>query len=424
MLLSRLIRTLNTWYVYIGKDPADLPGHSIIIFPVQKDVLCCGLAGILVLKRSSGSVQGDVFSRLSGFFARIRPNALDSVLEGATSPEEYLCPHALDSFDRELYLLKQDPLAQQQMIYETPIDQIEELARQMGAFIDEEEDILEKHAARFSTKEMETMSQALIYFKDILWGLGEDLLGNQWKILELSGRETILSPQAFEKYQRINFTLNALDRLEVRGRDSCGMQVALAFNETTVFKEVLDRIKKDGLYEEFMERCSPGDLWNRAVHLSPNSITFTYKTALVTGDLGDNTKKLRRFIVADSILHLVLDYANDSQMYLAHTRWASVGAINEANCHPVNNFSVDSSSEQQRGLAPANKLYPYYGKGPGTINVVLNGDIDNHASLKENLEPGKWQVDSRITTDTKVIPLQIERYLYEGHDLKEAFRKA
>jgi len=423
-LLRILIRTLHGWHVYIGKDPGNLPGRSIVVFPVLKDVLYCGLAGILVIKRLSGPGKDNVFSKLSGFFDLIRSNTLDTVLDGTTSPETYLCPHVLDSFLQELFELKQDPQAQREMIYETPIDRIEALASQMAAFIDQEERNLEKHAVRFSTKEIEKMSQALIFLKDILWGLDEDLLKNQLKILELSDRDTIISPEAFEKYQRINFTLNTLDRLEVRGRDSCGLQITLAFKETAQFEEVLRRIKQEGLYEEFMERCNPGDLWDRAINLCPNALTFTYKTALVTGDLGDNTKKLRSSIGSDPILHSALNFSNDSQMYLAHTRWASVGAINEANCHPVNNFSVDSSSDQHWGFIAANKTYPYYGKGPWAINVVLNGDIDNHPSLKENLESGRWQVDSRITTDTKVIPLQIEQYLYEGHDLKEAFRKA
>ena len=415
---------MHSWYVYIGRDPAKLPERSITLFPVQKDVVCCGLAGLVVIKSPHTSGKKDVYSSLSGYFAQISCNSLDTVLSGNTPPDEYLCPEALGCFEQELYLLKQDPLAQREMFHETSLDRIEALASQMGIFIDEQEGFMEEHAVRLSTKEMEKMSQSLISLKDILWALGEDLLGNQGKILKLADRETIISPVAFERYQRINFTLNTLDRLEVRGRDSCGLQVALAFNETTTFEDILDGIKKDGLMEEFQERCTPGDLWDRAILLSPGSLTFTYKTALVTGDLGDNTKKLRKSIGCDAILHKVLDYANDSQVYLSHTRWASVGAINEANCHPLNNYSVDSSFEQERGFAAVNRTYPYYGKGPWSINVVLNGDIDNHPSLKDNLESGRWQVDSRITTDTKVIPLQIERYLYEGHDLKEAFRKA
>ena len=56
--------------------------------------------------------------------------------------------------------------------------------------------------------------------------------------------------------------------------------------------------------------------------------------------------------------------------------------------------------------------------------MALNGDIDNYPGLKQDLAEQGCLIDSRVTTDTKIIPLIIERYLLEGHDLKEAFRKA
>jgi glucosamine 6-phosphate synthetase-like amidotransferase/phosphosugar isomerase protein len=46
----------------------------------------------------------------------------------------------------------------------------------------------------------------------------------------------------------------------------------------------------------------------------------------------------------------------------SHTRWASVGAINEANCHPLDNRTPDPT-----GVAAC-----------GPIHVCLNGDIDNY----------------------------------------------
>jgi glucosamine--fructose-6-phosphate aminotransferase (isomerizing) len=188
---------------------------------------------------------------------------------------------------------------------------------------------------------------------------------------------------------------------------------------------VIEKIKSSGLYDLFMRRCSPGDLMDRSIHVSPETLIFTYKTALITGDLGDNTRYLRKSIREDPIIHLVMEHApDDSQMYLAHTRWASVGAINEANCHPVNNFISAGGSGEEWDFSPATKKFPFYGSGPWAINVVLNGDIDNYPSLKDSLESNGWRIDSRVSTDTKVIPLQIEKYLLEGHDLKEAFRRA
>ena len=94
---------------------------------------------------------------------------------------------------------------------------------------------------------------------------------------------------------------------------------------------------------------------------------------------------------------------------LTHTRWASVGSITEENCHPVNNYTTIQST-------PA---YPYYPGIEAQINVVLNGDIDNYPALRQALETGSELIAPEVTTDTKIIPLQIEKYLKAGQNLTE-----
>lgn len=412
------------WGFYIGRNPETVRGRSIILFPDLPNVLCCGLAGILVLKREDITEKGSVLDQLTLHFDTIRNHPLAKVIDNSIDPAIYLNPESLDAFEKKLYSLKQNPHVLWKLFYQESFDRLEALCAEMASFVEAEDGLLEKKAALFATREMEILTRNLIHLKDISWGLREDVLKNRKKIIDLTGTGTTPTEASFEKYQRINFTLNALDRLEVRGRDSCGIQVSLQFTNSDEIRKVLDRIKAARLYEVFMKRCSQGELWDRSIHLSPDSLIFTYKTAQVTGDLGDNTRYLRNSIKEDPLIHLVLEHNPESQMYLAHTRWASVGAINEANCHPINSFSVKQLPADQCDFSPAQKKYPFYGTGPWTISVVLNGDIDNYPSLKETLASRDCCIDTRVTTDTKVIPLQIERYLYDGHDLKEAFRRA
>ncbi|HZX56625.1 MAG TPA: SIS domain-containing protein, partial [Ilumatobacteraceae bacterium] len=88
---------------------------------------------------------------------------------------------------------------------------------------------------------------------------------------------------------------------------------------------------------------------------------------------------------------------------LGHTRWASVGIISEANCHPLN-----SEELEQSGGAPY-------------IVAVLNGDVDNHADIKVN---HGLQIAGPITTDAKVIPAVMAHHVAAGVvDLGEAFRR-
>ena len=67
------------------------------------------------------------------------------------------------------------------------------------------------------------------------------------------------------------------------------------------------------------------------------SLAFTYKVAREIGSLGDNIRFLRDEIAADAILHRAVGRPLEFHTINAHTRWASVGAITIANCHPVDN---------------------------------------------------------------------------------------
>ena len=86
---------------------------------------------------------------------------------------------------------------------------------------------------------------------------------------------------------------------------------------------------------------------------------------------------------------------------LAHTRWASVGIISEANAHPLNHEELG-------------------GAGPDAyVAAALNGDVDNYADLKA-LESLRFPAE--ITTDAKVIPALVSRRIASGADPIEAFR--
>ena len=79
---------------------------------------------------------------------------------------------------------------------------------------------------------------------------------------------------------------------------------------------------------------------------------------------------------------------------LGHTRWATHGAVNEQNAHPLT------------------------GCEDGRLAIVLNGIIENYRELKESLEAEGHRFSSE--TDAEVVVHLIER-AYEG-DLLEAVR--
>jgi glucosamine--fructose-6-phosphate aminotransferase (isomerizing) len=107
------------------------------------------------------------------------------------------------------------------------------------------------------------------------------------------------------------------------------------------------------------------------------------------------------------MLQLLTNYNFMANSVSAHTRWASIGDINVANCHPQDNTPTDKE----------------IGK-TGIIHVCLNGDIDNYLELKTEYEARYDKIHEEINTDTKLIPLQIEYYLKHDYPIEEAFRLA
>lgn len=82
---------------------------------------------------------------------------------------------------------------------------------------------LETNAAGRTPAELEIIAAAMISAKDAVWAVARDRLRTAREVLSLTGS----APQggAVVGYLAIQEALSALDRLEVRGRDSAGLQV-------------------------------------------------------------------------------------------------------------------------------------------------------------------------------------------------------
>ena len=253
--------------------------------------------------------------------------------------------------------------------------------------------------------------------KDIHWSLKEEILKNLEKVEELSiYKNRKLSFPAFTHLKYINTLFNNLDRLEVRGRDSAGISV-ITIIENKDYLEFEKELTKRSLLDEFLDRQKEKILGNRCITVNrlgnTVSITFTYKIAVQIGHLGDNVKFLRKQIHDDRIFQLFITFPLIYQTIVAHTRWASVGEISESNCHPVDNITISNGKIHESS------------DNTGVIHTCLNGDIDNYFILKEEYErETKQSIPDEITTDTKIIPLQIQKYFCQGRPIDESFRLA
>lgn len=241
----------------------------------------------------------------------------------------------------------------------------------------------------------EQANAQMLRLKDALWAVRRDRIRTAREVAELSGpNPTDASIRGFVSVQE---ALSAIDRLEVRGRDSAGLHLFVHGSgidlESSVMRKAIDTRANDPLFRSASAR------------LVGNVVSLAYKTAAEIGELGDNTSVLRRAIREDELLHGLLADDAAEVAVLGHTRWASVGIISEANAHPLNS-ELDTTQ-------PGVEAGPY-------VVGALNGDVDNHADLKSAADmcfvPG-------ITTDAKVIPTLMSQELAAGHDATEAFRR-
>ncbi len=226
--------------------------------------------------------------------------------------------------------------------------------------------------------------------KDAVWAVERDRARTARAVADLAGSEPTWA--ATEGYTSIQQALSAIDRLEVRGRDSAGLHVLVRDHgldlASAAVTGLLGGRDGDPLFR------------SGAVRVVDGCLAFVYKAAAEIGELGDNTTALRDAIRRDELLRLALDGEDASAVVLGHTRWASVGIISQPNAHPV-----DSAED-----GPGDEPY---------VVAALNGDVDNFADLKAL---DGLRIAPEITTDAKVIPTLVARRVAEGGDLAGAFR--
>lgn len=257
------------------------------------------------------------------------------------------------------------------------------------AAVEQEEQRLEQDGT-LSTSQLEARNQALIAVRDGVWAITRDRLRAAEVVSHLNGGA--MQTGSLEAFLSIHQALSAIDRLEVRGRDSAGLHVL-------VHDHALD-LDDPVIAAEIARRSGDPNFGSGSVRVVDGVLSIVHKTAAEIGELGDNTAVIRQAFADDALLHAALANETARTLVLGHTRWASIGIISEPNAHPLNSELLDAS-------------------GPYVVGA-LNGDVDNFADL---IAEEGVTITPSITTDAKVIPSLTSRRLGEGLESAEAFRR-
>ena len=296
-------------------------------------------------------------------------------------------------------------------------DTLADLSGRLRRVIEIEARELADRMGGLAPEDVETMAEAIDRLRDAAWCIDHEILENLDKIRHLMGDGDLPDPPAAPRtlaaYRDLNAVFNALDRLEVRGRDSAGVSLLFVLDRAD-FESFQKATAEAG--EGLDDRLGRTVLLNRDISVHDPAdgdgvaVALTYKVAAEIGGLGDNVAFLREQVRTDPAAQVLLALPFRHHSVSAHTRWASVGAISEPNCHPADNRVLP----REGALSPETPI----------IHVCLNGDIDNYLDLRIGIEARGDRIPEEISTDTKIIPLRIESYVKGGFSVAEAFRLA
>ena len=153
------------------------------------------------------------------------------------------------------------------------IDDIETAAARVGDYIKSVEADLDAGRLPEGTSP-ELLNRALTAAKDATWSLERDRVRTGRAVSDLAGGSEATF-EAIEAYTSIQLALSAIDRLEVRGRDSAGISVM---------------VHRHGLSESELQSLLAGRhdplFLSGAVEQSGEVVTFVYKAAAEIGALG------------------------------------------------------------------------------------------------------------------------------------------
>lgn len=362
----------------------------------------CGIAGLVYEARSSEAFSwGDFERELSGILGTPPDQA-----QGGECGEQLAT-----LFDKARWLKEFSSIR----AIATESDKLEMVRRWAEALENWETSIAQAidAAEGVESAQLEEWNKVLIQAKDLTWAVKEDVLAFLPRLDQLLGDRERTAGRLFQAWKLV-VALENIGRMEVRGRDSCGICCRITVSGEQ-YQSFLSSLSAEAR-SRWEERQQPQDFVNLAVRTHSDEggkteILFSYKVAQEVGALGDNVRSLYQDLAADDCFWELVALPQSGSVIYAHSRWASNGIISEPNCHPVDEATVDAS--QQSGNLSHH-----------ATTACVNGDVDNYQELKARLCAAKGRaIGENVGTDAKIVPVLFDAHLSESESAEEAFCK-
>ncbi|MBG0789012.1 MAG: SIS domain-containing protein [Desulfovibrionaceae bacterium] len=256
------------------------------------------------------------------------------------------------------------------------------------------------------TDALESLHETL---DDYLWQIDREVLANVDRTLALMPAPMRADAAARDRHflaWGTELVMEAIDKLEVRGRDSAGIAVAFILPAgTDPERDLTDAQKAQLEARGSIANADTRQVLVRKLDDGRTACRFLYKVAQLVGQLGDNGAALREAVAGDELLWRMAE-GLETLNIIAHTRWASNGIISVPNCHPVDGLvEGDMSTGLERTM------------------FVLNGDVDNYRTLVEESVLSKGaHIPSAISTDAKILPVLFHLGADDAGNAEDRFR--
>ena len=234
--------------VYFARSVNGLPRGSLVFFPLQQNLLCCGIAGIVTFINKKPCNQAIDVAELEGLLARIAAHTCSTcdVNDDSGVAEQYLGGDTLiDSLWHSVQVMKNsDPFFT--IFSDANLqNQLEQFSKRLKRTIYTEAKQLTDTMGHLDTARVDVMSVRIERLKDIAWCLKSEILANVNKTRDLITRSNgSAAVHTVTLFKKINTVLSSIDRLEVRGRDSAGISILMVVDGSQ-YEDLEKLLKKE-----------------------------------------------------------------------------------------------------------------------------------------------------------------------------------